>query len=168
MTKRFNNCGLSTAQPDEGVLVELPADILSCYEEESQRESRYLTSRDPIKVAIAGAFRFSWGDAVRIYGIFHFRPQVGFVEADGSAQYKVFQIPVRQPGGFKYIYIILDDLLACEDEGGDIILRSYRLRGVSNLIPIATPEYDWCNADESWQWWSKEPADFNVGAGVTH
>jgi hypothetical protein len=164
--KRFKSCGLSTVQPDEGILHEFSRETLVPIEERLERG--ILPMDTSINAALDAIFRHRLDKPLEQYGIFHFRPETGFVEEDGTAKYEIFQQSVRQCGGFEYVYIIVDCVLPREDEDGDIIIGSYRLRGVSVPMPIAMPEYNWCNASYNWKWWSKLPADFNVGASVIH
>ena len=168
MEKRFNDCGLLYLQPSEGVLIEFTPEEVSRGRQRVIGKtplSSYLLA-DVLSNAIHNIMekspefaRYSFAK----FDLFHFRPKTYFTEVESGAIYEVFQVPLRESGGDKYAYVIIDKILPRTDEGDNIIVGRYRLRGISKLMPNAVPEYGWCNSDENWIYWSNESTDFNKG-----
>lgn len=104
-----------------------------------------------------GEFDLSW------CGLFHFRPETGFEEEDGSAKYQIFQLPLNR--GRDNVYVVLDELKPGTDMVRERLRQTitYRLRGISFPNPVPVLENAWANRDESWFFWSTEPRDFNRG-----
>jgi hypothetical protein len=52
-------------------------------------------------------------------------------------------------GPASHVYIVLD--VEPREGGGE----NFKLRGVSNPMPMLTPETGWCNSRENWHYWRK-------------
>jgi hypothetical protein len=173
MKKRFDSCGLSTVQPDEGNLIEYRIEDLDAVRATVQGKG-LLESGDKMRVVFDAIYNhmerakeFVAYSFVK-FDLFWFRPATGFVEEDGGAKYEIFQVPLLRSGGYDYAYIVIDHVLPQEAEGAGTRPGYYRLRGVSVPQQIATPEYNWCNADYNWLYWNDTPTDFNASAPAMH